>query len=583
MPVPPNPPVLRWLHISDLHLREGEAWSQDRVLSSMLEDIASRYSGMNSPDLIFVTGDIAFSGKRAEYELAERFLGELMRRTSLQRERVFLVPGNHDVDRDLGQDTLEGARARIKSVLEVDRFFDYEPRRRELYSRQSAFREFASRVSNAGGTYGAADFAHFASCEVGLIRVRVLLIDSAWLANGGDDDRGHLVVGQRQIGACALGLSREESGITFALMHHPFAWLAEFDAQGVENQVIELADICLRGHVHSEDLRTLVTQASRLPIFTAGAAFVTRDSENCYHLCSLDLSTSTGSVVSHRYRQVENRWVRVDPEEWNMASPGGEPCSVECAIRVAQEQRASHPSFLACLLSGLSSDVPVVLPDGRLSFVMFATDIPGVVNRLGAAVQTLRHHLYWQSALAPSAWSTVTQDLVREWNQSIVALGPVAANEIKQREERSLALLTATSGGDAGGSESNVVVALRALLSGGDLVQSRALLERWRVDSALRSEERRSLQRFEVELVNAEGDHEGAWTLASQVLSSGEPTSADFALASACAYSTSRMLEAARLMHQALDRGAPPEAVAALARQIAGQTGDAGLAKRVRQ
>jgi len=52
-----------------------------------------------SPDLIFVTGDLAFSGAPAEYALTRAFFDDLLEATGLARERLFPVPGNHDVDR----------------------------------------------------------------------------------------------------------------------------------------------------------------------------------------------------------------------------------------------------------------------------------------------------------------------------------------------------------------------------------------------------------------------------------------------------------------------------------------------------
>jgi len=60
-----------WLHLSDFHLRVKLGWSQDVVLKSLLDDIQSRYSKVDRPDILCVTGDVAFSGKAEEYAIAE--------------------------------------------------------------------------------------------------------------------------------------------------------------------------------------------------------------------------------------------------------------------------------------------------------------------------------------------------------------------------------------------------------------------------------------------------------------------------------------------------------------------------------
>jgi hypothetical protein len=96
--------LLRYLHISDLHLTgqagEGEGWAaeqfnQDVVTRSMLDAIAT----LDPPDLIFLSGDLAQRGKPDEYRVVEVFVQRLLAATGVPAERLFLVPGNHDVDR----------------------------------------------------------------------------------------------------------------------------------------------------------------------------------------------------------------------------------------------------------------------------------------------------------------------------------------------------------------------------------------------------------------------------------------------------------------------------------------------------
>jgi predicted MPP superfamily phosphohydrolase len=94
--------TLTWLHLSDLHFRASQAHNSNVVLKALLRDIRERIQkdGLH-PDFLAVTGDIAFSGQPAEYALARAFLDDLLAATDLPRERLFLVPGNHDVNRSL--------------------------------------------------------------------------------------------------------------------------------------------------------------------------------------------------------------------------------------------------------------------------------------------------------------------------------------------------------------------------------------------------------------------------------------------------------------------------------------------------
>jgi 3',5'-cyclic AMP phosphodiesterase CpdA len=98
--------TITWLHISHLHLRPPKPpepgplpYDVNVVLRSFLNDVAKRIEedGLR-PDFIAVTGDVAFSGKAEEYELARRFFDDLLGVTGLGKERLFpskcwIMPG----------------------------------------------------------------------------------------------------------------------------------------------------------------------------------------------------------------------------------------------------------------------------------------------------------------------------------------------------------------------------------------------------------------------------------------------------------------------------------------------------------
>ncbi len=95
---------IRYLHLSDLHLtsiaNKGpvEAFNQDMITKSLIDaagDLQERI------DFIIITGDIARSGKAEEYEVCEVFCGKLLDAAGIEPSQLFLVPGNHDIDRSV--------------------------------------------------------------------------------------------------------------------------------------------------------------------------------------------------------------------------------------------------------------------------------------------------------------------------------------------------------------------------------------------------------------------------------------------------------------------------------------------------
>ena len=98
--------TITWLHISDLHFGSDKNQKGDRlapdaevVLGPLPQDVQELIQQRDLRlDFIVVTGDIAFSGKPSQYVLARNFFDVLLRTVDLPKERLFLIPGNHNVD-----------------------------------------------------------------------------------------------------------------------------------------------------------------------------------------------------------------------------------------------------------------------------------------------------------------------------------------------------------------------------------------------------------------------------------------------------------------------------------------------------
>lgn len=96
---------ISWIHLSDFHFGQGRhiATDLDRksVLRCLLQDVELVGSELGVPDYVFITGDVAHSGKKEQFDEAWSWLDELAKRLRIGLDRMLLVPGNHDVDREL--------------------------------------------------------------------------------------------------------------------------------------------------------------------------------------------------------------------------------------------------------------------------------------------------------------------------------------------------------------------------------------------------------------------------------------------------------------------------------------------------
>lgn len=93
---------LTWLHLSDWH-QKGKEFDRDVVRDALLKDFENRAEialELEKIDFIVFSGDVAQNGKKEEYdEAVEQLFKPLLEKTGLQPEKLFIVPGNHDIDR----------------------------------------------------------------------------------------------------------------------------------------------------------------------------------------------------------------------------------------------------------------------------------------------------------------------------------------------------------------------------------------------------------------------------------------------------------------------------------------------------
>jgi hypothetical protein len=74
-----------WLHVSDFHFRGGDSYDRDVVLRALVQSVKRFRDAGRVPDVIFATGDVAYSGKAQEYALATEFFDDLLEAAGLKR------------------------------------------------------------------------------------------------------------------------------------------------------------------------------------------------------------------------------------------------------------------------------------------------------------------------------------------------------------------------------------------------------------------------------------------------------------------------------------------------------------------
>ena len=305
-------------HLSDLHFRTADDFDRQVVLRALWRDIGQQMKAGLVPDCIAVTGDIAWSGKPEEYKRAESdFFLPLLERTNLNRDDIFLVPGNHDVDRDVLSDVNPEKIASLCDRETVNKFIG-QPRTLSRYLASfEAYRQFEAAL--CGTTYDPTT-AELSYCRQLPRRKNVVMVglNTAWtsgysgIPNRGSTEQGHLIVGERQV----IDSVKQTEGaeLVLMLMHHPLYWLADFDKATVEPLFTSHADFVLHGHVHRpSEVSSIVGIVGGYVNLGAGAAYDRRVGAepyvNSYSIADIDLSKRSVTITVRKYVDAPtSRW-----------------------------------------------------------------------------------------------------------------------------------------------------------------------------------------------------------------------------------------------------------------------------------
>lgn len=226
---------MRWMHLSDIHFGYTNA-SVDTMRKKLLE----KARGLEQVDCLFITGDLRY-GKNAPSEYPQEtldFLLDLRAALNITPNDVYIVPGNHDLER--GQvltSVIEGVLNQYSTPngrIEQDAL-DY------ISSRRNAYKKLYQKVCGR-------DTPNWHYCET-RNDFNIICLNTAILC-GQDGEDGNLIIGSELLNQLAETVDKSKPSIVLA--HHDFDSLRTEEQQKLEITLKELgATLYLCGHKHT--------------------------------------------------------------------------------------------------------------------------------------------------------------------------------------------------------------------------------------------------------------------------------------------------------------------------------------------
>lgn len=324
--------MLTLLQLSDIHFRikpdELDEYSQMRV--RMIETIED-YCKKESIDAILICGDIAFSGRQVEYEeKAKLFISDLLAKTGCENEQVFMVPGNHDKNRDakdgntralmrdgllygrngdqlLSQICQDEVESLYKLVLPFEDYIKYANIYRcASIGDQKAF--LGEKLKSNDKLYWNEEIGNMGGYKIVLYGLNSCLV-SDW-EDMDDPKNPKEKEHQQYMSKQMYNITKHREEINISMMHHPLNFIK--DGDDIENSMDKKFSVQFYGHIHKQSAQN----GDALKVFSGAlqpsAGEVEKDKayNPIFNIIQMDVKNDTLHVVIFPYK-----WEWTDKED----------------------------------------------------------------------------------------------------------------------------------------------------------------------------------------------------------------------------------------------------------------------------
>lgn len=268
--------MIRFLQISDIHFlccnETDDEYAQMR--ERFREDLLYLKHEVGVIPYLLICGDIANKGQENEFEAAKAYINEICvaLEKNGQKPDVFVVPGNHDIDRTPYKTTRSHLLSKLLSFENKENeHFLQECRKTEpesmkiLYSPLEAYTKFADDYSSNDKLNEALNlkdeslelqdknlFWRRPIGKLGNYTVNIIGINSTLACDGKEREKPNLSKGEHALFVPFMGYNvvTHSNEVNISMVHHPLNWL------GNEKYVQKVFDdrfkIQFYGHMHKQ-------------------------------------------------------------------------------------------------------------------------------------------------------------------------------------------------------------------------------------------------------------------------------------------------------------------------------------------
>lgn len=309
--------VIHILHISDIHI---QSQTQINSLRLQLETDLIKNLDIKRIEYLVITGDIATYSTVDEYFMAFTFLDAIVKKFGLDASRVIIVPGNHDLNYDLSEDSYKhipkrkmpssidnnkmiqagetGVFARDEALY-FNRFFNFN---NEFYKKIYRGQEYPSTPNDGIIIENEED------------KILFLALNSSWEIDHHFENRASINPESLALALDKTQDEKYENYLKIAVWHHPVTGKEMMNDAFLELLNVQGFKICMHGHIH-ESIEGFHKYDDNRGLYIIGAGTfgaTTRQQTPGiplqYNLIDYDSSLMTITVRTRKKEKLEGAW-----------------------------------------------------------------------------------------------------------------------------------------------------------------------------------------------------------------------------------------------------------------------------------
>ena len=286
------------LHLSDIHFKDegNSVLKKKEHISTALQNLT------HEMDLLFmvISGDIASSGKQAEYDQAVEFLDSIKTNTecySKKKLNCIMIPGNHDCNHNT--QNIKAREILIKGILDNGYKAIDEGVIDQCCEVQSNFFDFASLYQDVDNMLYSNRLLSIFEYKFDRYSIVFHCYNTSWISQK-HEKYGNIY---SPVKIHPKEHFDHKSDTTVSILHHPFHWQRHENRRDLKIHIEKTSDIVLTGHEHIPSKTTSDDFEGHYAEYIEGGVLQesNEDEDSAFNVILLDLKNDKQRIYNYEW------------------------------------------------------------------------------------------------------------------------------------------------------------------------------------------------------------------------------------------------------------------------------------------